>query len=255
MPDERKRFHIETEAIVIGYAMSRLDTEYLTARKLQTWEQAFTEAANSLSKPSRTFDNLRDEFDPVHPNPRRGWHQRLLRPNRQRVLDELLEVSDDALLELVDRILTRNEHEIAEAIDSLAVVNHVAHNVAERLLTGRRAEEYFLEHSETLILVDNTGILDLRNAARGFDFGVKDSPEWAIEVKGLKALSGGILFTDREWAEAKLRRTNYWLVVVGNLSADPIPRIIRDPYASLSIHSAYRQTLSVEWRSIVSVTQ
>ena len=69
MSEERKRFRIETEAIVIGYAMSRLDTGYLAAPEFKTWEQAFSEAANSLSKPPRTFDNLRDEFDPVHPTP------------------------------------------------------------------------------------------------------------------------------------------------------------------------------------------
>ncbi len=256
MSEERKRFRIETEAIVIGYAMSRLDTGYLAAREFKTWEQAFAEAAKSLAKPPRTFDNLRDEFDPVHSNPRRGWHQRILRPNRQRVLDELKDVSDDALLELVERILKRDENEIVEAIDALAVVNRVAHNVAERLLTGRRAEEYFLQHSHALVQVFNNNILDLRNTACGFDFGVKDKPEWAIEVKGLKETRGGILFTDREWTEAKLRKNNYWLVVVGNLKADsPTPRLIRDPYNALAIQSRYRQSLVVEWHSSIDVVQ
>ena len=255
MSEERKRFHIETEAIVIGYAMSRLDTAYLAARHFKKWEQAYAEAAQSFSKPSSTFDNLRDEFDPVHPNPRRGWHQRVLRPNRQRVLDELKEVSDDALLELVDRILKRDENAISEAIESLAVVTHVAHNVAERLLTGRRAEDYFLEHSNDLVKVERSHILDLRNAACGYDFSVQNKPEWAIEVKGLKETRGGILFTDREWAEAGIRKDNYWLVVVGNLSANPIARIIQNPHKILTAHSRYRQSLTVEWHSTLSLLQ
>ncbi len=66
------------------------------------------------------------------------------------MLNELQDVSDDALLELVARILSHEEDAIAEAIDSLAVVTKVAHNVAERLLTGRRAEEFFLAHSANL---------------------------------------------------------------------------------------------------------
>ena len=70
-------------------------------------------------------------------------------------------------------------------MDHFAVGNRVAHNVAERLLTGRRAEEYFLQHSHSLVQVINDNILDLRNAACGFDFGVKGRAEWAIEVKGL----------------------------------------------------------------------
>jgi hypothetical protein len=253
MPDQHKRFRIETEAIVVGYAMSRLDRGYLDARNCSSWEQAFAEAANALSKPPRTFDNLRDEFDPVHPNPRRGWHQRQLRPNRQRVLDELKDLSDDALNELVARILQRDENAIAEAIDSLAVVNHIAHNVAERLLTGHRAEEYFLANSEPLIKVVGSDILDMRQMACGYDFGVQHKPEWAIEIKGLKATKGGILFTDREWSEAKARRENYWLVVVGNLSAQPAPCIIRDPHTVLPASSKYRQSLTVEWHAQISV--
>lgn len=253
MSDERKRFRIETEAIVVGYAMSRLDREYLEARNCASWEQAFAEASQALSKPSRTFDNLRDEFDPVHPNPRRGWHQRPLRPNRQRVLDELKDVSDDALLELVARILHQDETAIAEAVDSLAVVNRVAHNVAERLLTGRRAEEYFLAHSESLIQVQESAVLDMRQMACGYDFGVVHKPGWAIEIKGLKAAKGGIQFTDREWREAKIRRENYWLIVIGTLETQPTPRIIRDPHAVLPISSTFRQSLTVEWHSQISV--
>ncbi len=97
------------------------------------------------------------------------------------MLDELQDVSDDALLELVSRILGRDEETIAEAIDSLAVVTKIAHNVAERLLTGRRAEEFFLAHSASLVGIEPSYVLDYRQAARGFDFGVQGKPEIAIE--------------------------------------------------------------------------
>lgn len=253
MPEDRKRFRIETEAIVIGYAMSRLDREYLLARNFSSWEQAYAEAGEALSKSPRTFDNLRDEFDPVHPNPRRGWHQRQLRPNRQRVLDELKDISNDALLELVTRIVKRDENATAAAIDSLAVVNRIAHNVAERLLTGRRAEEYFLANSEPIIRVTENEILDMRQMACRYDFSVQYKPEWAIEIKGLKTSKGSIQFTDREWSEAKNRREDYWLIVIGNLSQEPIPRIIRNPHGNLPAESKFRQALTVEWHSTVSV--
>ena len=253
MSEDRKRFRVEIESIVLGYAMSRLDKAYLSARHCKTWEQAYREAGQALSAPARTFDNLRDEFDPVHPNPRRGWHQRVLGPKRQRVLDELKDVSEDALLELVDRILKREEQATAEAIDSLAVVTHTAHNVAERLLTGRRAEEFFLEHSTSLVQVESANILDLRQVAGGYDFGVRDRPEWAIEVKGLKQLKGGIQFTDHEWTEAKRRGEDYWLVVVGNLAMQPFAKVIRDPHNVLDVRSAFRQSITVEWHTSFTV--
>lgn len=255
---DESRTRLETEELVIGYAMSRLDREYLRARQCATWQQAYKEAANALSRLPTSFKNLRDEFDPVHPNQRVGWHRNTpqpLRPNRQRVLDELQDVSDDALSELVARILRREEDAINEAIDSLAVVTKVAHNVAERLLTGRRAEEYFLSHSAGLIGIEPSLILDYRQAARGFDFGILNDPERVIEVKGIKQKRGDIQFTDREWTEAKYRGENYLLAIVGNLIAEPVARVIPNPYAALVATCSYRTSISAAWRSTVSAVE
>ena len=254
MADSTQRERLKTEAIVIGYAMSRLDRYYLEARKLVTWEQAYDEASKSLSRPMQTFKNLRDEFDPFHVNPRRGWHQRSIRSDRQRVLDELRDVSDEAIVELVDRIIRRENETTQIAIDSLATVNGVARNVAERLLTGRLAEEFFLTHSESLVSVPTADVVDMRYSAQGYDFAVRDRPECAIEVKGLKATRGVIQFTDREWREAGIRRCNYWLVVIGNIAVEPTTRVIHDPCTVLTARSVYRQSIVVEWHSSVSTT-
>jgi len=169
------------------------------------------------------------------------------------VLDELEVLSDDALLELISRILSQDEEAVGTAIDSLAVTTRVAHNVAERLLTGRRAEEYFLEHSQELIGFTTSQIIDLRQAAVGFDFGIDSRPELAIEVKGIKQHRGDIQFTDREWSEAGYRGEQYWLAVVGNLAAEPIARIIRDPHMALAARCSYKTTIAAVWRSTVSV--
>jgi hypothetical protein len=66
MSDQLKRTRLQTEAIVIGYAMSRLDTTYLSARKCLTWNQVFAEAADALRVRPGSLKNLRDEFDPIH---------------------------------------------------------------------------------------------------------------------------------------------------------------------------------------------
>lgn len=253
MPEPSKLTRIETQAIVTAYAMSRLDSLYLNSRGLSTWKQAFVEASTALGEPPTSFKNLRDEFDPVHANSRRGWHQRDLRPNRQRVLNELCDVSDEALLELVARILNRDEAATVEAIDSLAVVTHTAHNVAERLLTGRRAEDYFLENCRQLVGVERNTIIDCRNWAGGFDFGVKGRSEWAIEIKGMKQTAGSIQFTDREWSEAALRLDYYWLIIIGNLASKPIPRIVQNPHAVLTAHCSYQTSIAAVWRSSVRV--
>jgi hypothetical protein len=248
------RTRLETEALIVGYAMSRLDTIYLAARHLQSWQNAFQEAAQALGEPTASFKNLRDEFDPVHPNPRRGWINRPMRPNRQRILDEMAEVSDDALLELVTHILFRDEEAVVEAVDALAVVTHIPSNVAERLLTGRRAEEYFLRHCEGLIGVKPAHVLDLRQSALGFDFGIQNEPSVAVEVKGLKTMRGPIQFTDREWAEAKQRQDNYLLVVVGNLAAEPLARVFPNPHSTIEAKCRIQTSVTAHWYSTVTIT-
>lgn len=253
MSEELKRTRLETEALVLGYAMSRLDIDYLSGRRVKTWQQAYREAALALSKPPATFDNLRDEFDPIHPNPRQGWRNRPMRSSRERVVTELADVSDEALMEMVSRILQRDEEAVVEAIDALAVVTKVPANVAERLLTGRRAEDYFLENALRLVGAEREEVIDLRLSAGGFDFGIRDRPEAAVEVKGLKLKSGGILFTDREWQEAARRRQDYLLVVVGNLAAEPIAQVIPDPHTMLSASCTLQTSVTAVWRSTVSV--
>lgn len=253
MPLGVRQKRLQTKAIVIGYAMSRLDAGYLGARRCASWRAAFAQAAIVLGIPPASLKNLRDEFDPFHENARKGWHKRPLRPNRQRVLEELIEVTDDALLEMVARILAGDEEGTREAIDSLATVTRVAYNVAERLLTGRKAEDHFLANCEHLISVSAHDIIDCRLGAMGFDFGVKGRPKQAIEVKGIKRINGDIQFTDREWAEAKVRSVDYWLVVVGNLIAKPVTRVIRDPHATIRATCNYRTTVAAVWRSRISV--
>jgi Domain of unknown function (DUF3883) len=253
MRHELQRVRLETEAIVVGYAMSRLDKAYLHAHHCRSWKEAFKQAAAELEIRPGSLKNLRDEFDPVHDNRRKGWHQRPLRPNRQRILDELKDLSEDALLELVARILHREEDAILEAIDSLAVPPRTAHNVAERLLTGRRAEEFFLANCERLIKIAPDKIVDCRAAACGFDFGVANQPKRAIEVKGLKLVKGEILFTDREWTEAKARGADYLLVVVGNLAATPRAKVLPHPYATLEARCDYQVTVAAVWRSTVTL--
>jgi hypothetical protein len=248
-----KQTRLETEAIVVGYAMSRLDVKYLSARNCKSWKHAFAEAADALSVRSTSIKNLRDEFDPMHPNSRKGWHKRALRKNRQRVLVELQDVSDAGLLELIGRIIRRDEEPIIEAIDTLSNVTRVVYNVAERLLTGRKAEDYFIANSQEIFRIAPDELLDFRQSARGFDFGVRQRPEQAIEIKGIKSKRGDILFTDREWTEAECRGDQYWLVVVGNLRAKPIPHVVRNPHASLSAKCDCRTSVTVSWRSSVRV--
>jgi hypothetical protein len=168
-------------------------------------------------------------------------------------MGDLSEISDDALIETVNRILGRDDTATEELLSSLIDVRPPICNVAERLFTGRRAENLFLRNCEMWVGIPRSDVLDRRDSALGFDFGVAGFPERAIEVKGMKGGTGAIQFTDREWSEAKLRRAEYWLVVVGNLIATPGFRLWKDPHSALSVQCRYQRSVAAVWTSRVAL--
>ncbi len=75
MPEPTRK-RLETAAIVVGYAMSRLDEGFLRSQRVRTWKAAFEHAAKALHVRPASLKNLRDEFDPFHDNKRKGWRHR-----------------------------------------------------------------------------------------------------------------------------------------------------------------------------------
>jgi hypothetical protein len=249
----RSRQIIEYESLIVAYAMSRLDRRFLEARGLPSWSAAFKEIGSQIDTKPASLKNLRDEFDPVHDNARRGWINRPMRPNRQRVIAEFSELSDDGLMEIVSRILSRDPVVTNEVVEPLATSRSRLDNVADRLRTGRMAEEFFLCESNNICGIDADEILDRRNDARGFDFGVSSQAALKIEVKGLSVAAGDILFTDLEWNVAKQSRELYWLVIVGCLPDAPLAKLVVDPFACLRIRSVIERCTRVSWRTRVRV--
>jgi hypothetical protein len=233
--------------------MSRLDRPLLDALGYQNWKQAFAATSAILGVPHNSMKLLRDEFDVFFPNGRRGWLLRKPHPSRLAVLREFEAVSDAALLEVVKRTLTRDEESLHEILEIVTAPAMGVANVAERLLTGRRAEEHFMRTCQEIIDVPPSSLADLRYAACGFDFATDRFPDVALEVKGLKSVSGGILFTEREWTEAQNRRQDYWVIVVGNLEFEPIARVFPDPIRVFEARCQVIRSASTVWSAQASV--
>jgi hypothetical protein len=250
VPGERAKKRLDTSHLIVGYAMSRLDKRYLEAFRSKTWNAAFAEAGRLLDAQPKSLKGLRDEFDPIHSNPRRGWTNRKMLPSRQRVALELETVSDAALIELVRHLLIRDEAATAEALDALAPETTAPEAVANRLLTGRLAEEFVIERCEEVLGYPSSAVVDMRDSLLGFDLKLDLHPEVVVEVKGLRASRGDLLFTDREWQEAQRRRQGYWLAIVGELYTSPRHEVIRDPAGSrrLAARCVFEHSVRASWR-------
>lgn len=120
--------------------------------------------------------------------------------------------------------------------------------------TRSQAEEFFIENHRDILQIPKPGLIDLRIAAQGYDFGLEFDPQIAIEVKGMRAAKGQLLFTDREWTVATARKTEYWLVVIGDLDRTPRHNLIPDPTAILPATCSMQTSISAAWRSSYVLT-
>jgi hypothetical protein len=248
-----RRARIKPEAIVVAYAMSRLGRALFAVFGWKTWDQAFAATSKALDEGKNSMRLLRDEFDPFFDNGRQGWWKRAPHDSRVSVYVEFAGMSDAALIETVRRILV---HDVAPLQEVLSIVDSPGSRVAgvaERLLTGRQAEEHFMKSCKSIIDVPPSRLVDMRQAACGYDFEVSSMPGMAIEVKGLKKARGDVLFTDREWSEALVRRADYWLVVVGCLPDAPRAGVTRDPSVVLSAKCRIVPSSRTEWTASVAV--
>ena len=160
----RKR--LPAEALLVACAMSRLDQEYLAIRSLATWKQAYDEVSAAIGCPPTSIKQLRDEFDPLFPNPRAGWRNREVRPEIRRTFEEIGTMSVDLMMELVQAVAAKRADEIAP-VTALIDPLESPSSVAERLRTGRLAEEWFFQVGHTLIPRSKAGIVDRRLDAVG----------------------------------------------------------------------------------------
>jgi len=250
--DKRNRKLIATGGLIVAYALSRLDRRLLRHRKWKTWQDAFTDIGKKLNINPNSVSNLRDEFDPFFDNGRKGWTNREIRPSRQRILGEFMDVSDAALFEIVHGILAGDDETNNELVLPLTRKSRTS-NAAEILRTGRAAEAVFMRRSEEIVGVAPSLIVDYRDAACGFDFGTTHVQECVFEVKGLRSTSGDIRFTDLEWRTAKTRGREYVVIVIGDVFKAPVWKTIASPTDVLSARSTASRAVAVHWHASVKV--
>ena len=193
---------------------------------------------------------MRDEFDPYHVH-RAGWYQKPLGPSRVKVVNALQDLTEIQIRELVMDIL-EGKTDKAEMETLLAVAAVSDEN--ERSVfappnpTGRKAEEHFIDFFRLYALPVCGNLTDTRDLGTGYDFEIAPgSEEYFVEVKGISKVSGGILFTDKEWRTAHEKGERYFLAIVSNVNNEPVVRLIRNPAGKLKSKKNLTQVIQINW--------
>ena len=67
---------VRDRAILIGLFLSKFDKKGIEALGFSNFSEAFNTLGLSIGAKPASLKNYRDEFDPLFPNKRMGWHKR-----------------------------------------------------------------------------------------------------------------------------------------------------------------------------------
>lgn len=238
--------------MVCGYYLSRFDRVAYSNLGFETQQATHEALGTSLGVPPESIKNWRDEFDPVHDNPRRGWHRREMYPSRRRTIEALGHLTEPELQVLVRAIADSPRggpaDEIVQSIDDGVGEQDRPDVFGLRGPTGVKAEEAFerfhAEHAEPML----GRLIDRRHDQCGYDYEIKTHTESVfIEVKGLAGVSGGITFTDKEWRTAREAGNSYVLALVRNVASEPTVSLLRDPAGRLAAQMRTYTTVQTGW--------
>src|SRR5580704_14159737 len=100
------------------------------------------------SKPA-SVKNYRDEFDPLFPNRRKGWHKRPIQDYCRKVFEQYQDLNLDMFTGLIQSFVAYDENVLSE-VQTGEEQEETDSSFAKRLITGLAAEQYFAEVHSTL---------------------------------------------------------------------------------------------------------
>jgi hypothetical protein len=237
--------------MICGYYLSKFDRAAYERLGHPTQQATHEALGRALDVPPESVKNWRDEFDPVHENPRAGWHAREMYPSRLRVIEAFGELQESELYRLIASFTANPAGEVALAVRAAAEGGDLPEHgegYGLRGVTGAKAEEAFIEFHRSRGEPLPGQLLDRRNDQCGFDFEISGPVGTAcVEVKGLAGGTGGILLTDKEWATAAEAGDRYYLALVRHVSGSAQVSLLQNPAEVLRPRLRTYTTVSIGW--------
>lgn len=239
--------------LYVAYYLARFDKVALKNLGYKNWKSSFLDISNNLDVKEHSVRNWRDEFDPLF-GYRAGWYQRPMSPSRTNVALALEHLDEPEIRAIVEDILSGKIGSDTANLNHLLTIadeNSNKESNSSYILrgpTGKKAEQFFIEHHKNNNLPIAGELIDTRDFGCGYDFKITtNNKKHCIEVKGLASNQGGILFTNKEWETAKNERENYTLCLVSNILEHPEITFINNPYSTLNPKKNIIQTVQVQW--------
>ena len=248
MERRMKQLSPREKAILAGLYLSKFDSEGLRQLGFDSFIQAFNVIGSALGVQPASVKNYRDEFDPLFPNRRKGWHKRPIRDYCKAIYVSFGGLSLKDFTILLKRIIYK-EHDLDVLMEEVERKQGEDQSFAKRLITGQAAEQYFRARYKEIGVFKDFELEDTTKLGCGFDFRLfSSSTFYGIEVKGLSESNGSIALTGKEYSVASLLRRRFFLFVVKNFKENPFHELYRDPLNGPLVFDRLEQRIvQVSW--------
>jgi hypothetical protein len=240
--------------ILIGLYFAKFDLLGLEKLGFDGFVEAFNVIGFALGSKPASVKNYRDEFDPLFPNQRKGWHKRPIRGYCMKILERYKDVDLETFTALIKSFVQADENiwsEIPTADDQ----NEGESAFAKRLITGLAAEEYFESVPPTLPEFKGYIAENVTRLGCGYDFRLRLDTQkefLAVEVKGLRDRTGTLSLTPKEHEIATALKERFFLFVVKNFHESPFHETFQNPISGkLEFVKTERVIIQISWLASV----
>lgn len=248
-------FNTREKLILAGLFLSKFDADGLRSLGFDNFIEAFNVIGYALGSRPASIKNYRDEFDPLFPNARKGWHKRPTREYCREILEQYRNLDIEEFTSLVRSFFAIDAYAVSD-LEEFDRTEEGPSAFAQRLATGLAAEQYFASvHTNIPVF---SGLL-MENTTRygcGYDFRFRREPNHqeflAVEVKGLTGQTGSVSMTPKEYESASALRGRFFLFVVRNFRETPSHTIFQNPLETeLQFKRTERTMVHVSWLTSV----
>jgi len=241
--------------ILSGLYLSKYDSVGLKALDFDSFTEAFNAIGYALGAKPASVKNYRDELDPLFPNKRKGWHKRSTRDYCLEVFERFKNIDFETFTGLVGSFFGYDSN-TESATPAPEHERQWEGSFAQRLITGLAAERYFEEIQPTIPEFQGHVVENTTKFGCGYDYRLRSlegaSEFIAVEVKGLRELTGSIVMTPKEYQAASALRASFFLFVVRNFRETPSHKVFQDPASgALQFRRAERVTIQVSWSATI----
>ncbi len=244
-----KKLSSREKPILAGLYLSKFDAMGLRQLGFRSFMEAFNAIGFALGVQPASVKNYRDEFDPLFPNDRKGWHKRPMRVYCKAVYDNFVGLGIDEFSTLLKQLIyKRNDLDILmEEVENDE--SDKKSSFAQRLITGQAAEQYFISKYKEINLFKEFEIEDTTKLGCGFDFKLTSQDVfYGVEVKGMNEAKGSIVLTNKEHLVASIMGERYFLFVVKNFKENPFYELYPNPLGGgLSFNRIEQKVIQVSW--------